>query len=121
MKNILLVEDDELLSGSMSGSLERAGYGVEVSGGGAEALKLALNNHPDIILLDIILPGMSGLEVLKKLRADDWGKFVPVIILSNVDTDEDIMLAVKQSAQAYLIKANTSMHTVLETIEQLLK
>jgi len=121
MKNILLVEDDNLLSGSMSGSLERAGYRVEVSGNGTEALKLALKNHPDIILLDIMLPGIGGLEVLKKLRANDWGKFVPVVILSNIDTDEDIMQAVKQTAQAYLIKANTSMQTVLETIEQLLK
>ena len=88
---------------------------------GAEALQPAFDTHPDIILLDLTLPVMNGMDVLRSLRLDDWGKSVPIIIFTNKDTNEAIMNAVREYAQAYFIKSMTPLKTITNTLTNYLK
>ena len=83
-KRILIVEDDESLKKIMVHTLRAENLEVLEAGNGEEGLKMALEEKPDLVLLDIVLPGMDGLAVLKKLREDSRGKDIPVITLTNL-------------------------------------
>lgn len=120
MKNVLVVEDNEALSGIMHDALTVEGYKVTLAHDGAEALQVAFDTHPDIILLDLTLPVMNGMDVLRSLRLDIWGKLVPIVIVTNKDTNESIMNAVREYAQAYFIKSTTPLKTITNTITELL-
>jgi len=120
MKNVLVVEDNEALSGIMNDALVSEGYKVILAHNGAEALQIAFDTHPDIILLDLTLPLMGGMDVLRSLRLDEWGKLVPTIIFTNKDTNESIMNAVREYAQAYFIKSVTPLKTIMSTVSELL-
>ena len=120
MKNVLVVEDNQALGSIMSDSLTSEGYKVIIATDGADALQIAFDTHPDIILLDLTLPVMNGMDVLRSLRLDDWGKSVPIIIFTNKDTNEAIMNAVREYAQAYFIKSITPLKTITDTISELL-
>lgn len=81
-KKILVAEDDADLREAIATALAKAGFTVIEAADGQIALNQAKNNTPDLIILDIKMPQMTGLEVLQQLRADDWGKKVPVIMLT---------------------------------------
>lgn len=119
MKHVLVVEDDQALSSIMNDVLTGEGYEVNLAYDGANGLQAAFDTHPDIILLDLTLPAMSGMDVLRALRLDDWGKTVPIIIFTNKDTTESIMNAVREYAQAYFIKSTTPLDTIIKTVGEL--
>ena len=98
---ILLVEDEEKLARFTELELVHEGYRVEKSGNGREALELALNNHYDLILLDIMLPGLNGLEVLRRLLKE---KQVPVILLTARDAVMDKVSGLDAGAVDYITK-----------------
>lgn len=121
-KTILIAEDDNLLMGAVSEKLLHEGFNVLKSRNGEEALKSALNEHPDLILLDVMMPKMDGLAVLKKLREDaNWGKQAKVIMFSNVSEKEKIAEAVEGEVFDYLVKSDTKIEEVILKIREKLE
>ncbi len=119
-KKILLVEDDQFLSSLLKNRLAReGGFEVEVARSGDEALSLAESFSPNLIMLDIILPGKSGFEVLEELRARPAAK-VPVIIISNLGQSADVLRGKELGVVDYFVKAKTSIDELIAKIKQVL-
>jgi DNA-binding response OmpR family regulator len=119
--DVLLVEDDPSVLEMYRLKLELDGYRVNTALDGEEGLKKAGDLTPDIIFLDIRLPKMDGLEVLRKLRAQDKTRNIPVIILSNYDEEDLVARGLRLGAHEYLIKARTTPSSLSEGIEDWLK
>lgn len=105
-KKILFVEDDENFFNVFSVPLKMKGYEVVHVADGAAAMEKALLEKPDLVLLDIILPGMSGLDILKELKENVDTKNVKVIMLTNFGNDENVSKAMEYGADDYLMKYN---------------
>lgn len=118
---ILVVEDTELLRRMYSDRLETDGYRVLSAADGLEALSLLRTDTPDLILLDLIMPKMSGLEVLSLVKKDPRLKAVPVLILSNLGEDEDIRRGIELGAVDYMIKNDARPADVSEKISTVLR
>jgi DNA-binding response OmpR family regulator len=84
MKKILIVEDEPGMVKLLSRRLTLEGYDMISASDGEAGLSLALSNHPDLILLDILMPKLHGLAFLRKLRMNEWGKDVPIIVMTNM-------------------------------------
>lgn len=121
-KLILIIEDEESMNQALSDMFVNSGYAVDRAKTGGEGLALALKDHPDLIILDILMPGMDGMTTINQLRQDEWGKSVPVIFLTNVDPESNQMLkSIMESKPAYfLIKSNVSLDNVVEKATELL-
>jgi len=119
--DVLLVEDDPSVLEMYRLKLELDGYRVNTALDGEDGLKKAGDLNPDIIFLDIRLPKMDGLEVLRKLRAEDKTRDIPVIILSNYDEEDLVARGLRLGAHEYLIKARTTPTSLSEGIEDWLK
>lgn len=121
-KKILLVEDDPTLTEMYQQKFQLDGFDIVTARSGGEGLLVALQNKPDLILLDILLPGMDGMTVMQKLRDDPWGKNVPIIILTNLNADDNILKGVVQDHPAYyLMKSNADPSSVVEKVKEVLK
>jgi len=122
MKKILLIiEDDLVLARMYQTLLQNHGYDVKTAADGETGLKKALDIHPDLILLDIRMPKMDGMTVMRHLREDNWGKTAPIIILTNLDlTDDRLTGVVKDQPSYYLIKSNNPPDQVLEKVNEIL-
>src|SRR3989344_1970278 len=119
-KTIILVEDDRFLREIATQKLEVEGFRVIVATTGNEALEyLAKNPRPNLIVLDLILPGMSGFEVLEKVKQDQNLKSIPVLILSNLGQEEDIEKGKKLGATDYLVKAHFSFAEITKKIKEI--
>lgn len=123
MQTVLLVEDDKMMRDVLASRLKSEGFNIIEAGDGEEGLKVALSDHPDLVLLDNKMPNMSGFAMLKRLREyDSWGGSVPVIFFSNVepasrDEREDL-----ESIQPtdYLIKSDTDLGDIVKKIKEVL-
>ncbi|TSC67172.1 MAG: PAS domain S-box [Parcubacteria group bacterium Gr01-1014_72] len=115
-KKILIVEDEEVLASLLSKKLTEAGYAVEIAADGETGYAKAKSQKPDIVLLDMLLPKMNGMEILKRLREDGILPSLPVLVISNsgqpVELDEVRRLGVRD----YLIKLNFNPEDVLERV-----
>jgi len=117
-KTILIVDDEELITAALAKKLINAGYDVIIQRNGEEGLKVALEKHPDLVLLDIIMPKMDGVTFLGKIRNDEWGKNVPVIVLTNLESGEKVQKSLQLGVYDYLVKTNWSLSDVLEKVNQ---
>jgi DNA-binding response OmpR family regulator len=117
MKKILIIEDDIALASILADGLGQSGYATIMARDGEEGLALALEKKPDLILLDIILPKLDGISMLKKLRQDAWGKTALVIILTNLNSPNDIAEAVEW-AQDYLVKADWKIEDIIKHVKE---
>lgn len=116
-KKILLVEDEPLLISLYKETFDNELYQFNIAETGNDAIQAVKNDPPDLILLDILLPGMNGFEVLRKLKSSPKTRDVPVIVLTNLgseETDKDKQLALSLGAIDYLIK---SYHTPEEMLK----
>lgn len=120
-KNILLVEDEPLLGNLLKQRLEREGISVMLKRDGEEALSALRGFKPDLILLDIILPKISGFEVLEQLKIDPQIERAPVIIVSNLGQDSDIAKGQSLGAVQYFVKAKLSIEDLVEQAKLLLQ
>jgi len=119
---ILIVEDENAMRTALTDYLTAAGFG-HISGAkdGREGLRLALEGKPDLILLDIVLPKMDGMAMLRELRKDPVGKEVRVILLTNLAADDAIMRGVILNEPSYyLVKADHSIDEVLHKVKSVL-
>ena len=105
---LLLVEDDPEVARMYQLKLELDGYSVELAGDGEAALRMATENPPDLIFLDIRLPGMTGLELLQAFRSIDATRSLPVVILSAFDEPKLRETGIELGALDYLIKSQTT-------------
>lgn len=121
MKKILVIEDDKFLRELISQKLAKEGYDVAEAIDGEKGIESVKSENPDLILLDLILPGIDGFEVLAKMKADPKLAEVPVIILSNLGQKDDIEKGLEMGANDYLIKAHFTPGEIIEKIESVLK
>jgi DNA-binding response OmpR family regulator len=121
MARILIIEDEAALQDSMTGYLKAEKFEVSSALDGEKGLLMARSDNPDLILLDIILPKKNGFEVLEELKKDDKTKKIPVILLTNLESPEDIDKAFAKGASTYLVKSDYKLEDIVEKIKKTLK
>lgn len=117
-KKILIIEDDLALLDVLSEGVSGAGFEVARAMNGEEGLSAVFEEKPDLILLDLIMPKMDGVTMLDKLRKEEWGKDVPVIVLTNLSSPEDISKTVDKGVSNYLVKSNWKLEEIIEKVKQ---
>ncbi len=117
---ILVVEDDKFLRELITQKLVREGYEVREAVDGEDGVKKVEEEKPDIILLDLILPGIDGFEVLAKIKEKPDREDVPVVILSNLGQRDDVERGLKLGAVDFLIKAHFTPGEIIEKVEKIL-
>lgn len=120
-KKILIIEDDKFLRDLISQKLLKESFDIAQAVDGEDGIKKIKEEHPDLILLDLILPGIDGFEVLTQMKADPSLVSIPVIILSNLGQKEDIEKGLKLGANDFLIKAHFTPGEIIEKIKNVLK
>ncbi len=119
-KRILIVEDDRFLRRACQARLEQAGYEILTAQDGEEAVQTARASNPDLVLLDLLMPRMNGLDVLRILRNDEGTRSMPVIVLSNSSRQEDVDTIRSLGISGYFVKANLSLQDLSRLVEELL-
>lgn len=117
-KTILVVEDEALLLQALMDKFETEGFQVFGAPDGQAGLDAAFKEHPDLILLDIVMPRMDGLTMLKYLRQNDWGKTAQVIVLTNLSDWQKINEAVQHRAFDYLVKTDWKIEDVVKRAKE---
>ena len=118
---ILIIEDDDFLRSLAVTKLEKEGFVVSMAPDGQAGLALAQTELPELIILDLMLPIMSGFDVLAQLKASDATKNLKVIVFSNLGEESDIKRCLNMGANDYLVKANFTLDELVEKIKGLLK
>lgn len=120
-KVILIAEDEPPMLRILSDKLTESGFYTLSATNGEEGLEQALTHHPDVVVLDILMPKLNGMDMLKKLREDKWGKTVPVVMLTNVsaDTNETLQAIVTTQPAYYFVKSNTKLEDIVEKIKDI--
>ncbi|HET7673701.1 MAG TPA: response regulator [Candidatus Saccharimonadales bacterium] len=119
-KTILIVEDEKMLSDAYQAILKKEGYKVDAAYDGEEALKKAKDHEPDLILLDLRMPNMSGIEFLNKYKPLKKHPNVKIIVFSNLDTQKEINEAYELGAHKYMLKAWASPKELARFVENTL-
>src|SRR5689334_14658402 len=104
-KTIVVAEDDKFLRKACEVSLQRMGFNVRSARDGEEALRIIGDEAPDLILLDLLMPRVNGIEVLRSVRSKEITRSTPVLILTNSSRDQDIKEVHSLGVQGYQIKA----------------
>jgi DNA-binding response OmpR family regulator len=120
MSVVLVVEDTLTQLEIISGCLRKGGFTVITAASGEDALTMITSQKPDLIVLDVVLPGRSGFEVCRDLKGDEKTKMIPVILCSTKGSDMDKFWGMKQGADAYVSKPIDQEHLV-KTVKQLIK
>ena len=120
-KKLLVVEDDLILRRALTDELTGEGFRVFQAGDGEAGLQMAFQERPDLILLDIIMPKFDGLTVMQKIRRDEWGKTVPIIIFTVLEPDDTILKIIDKNAPAhYLVKSKWKLEDVVKKVKAVL-
>jgi len=119
-KKILIIEDDSILQKALQEFLIAEGFETLSALDGEEGVKIGKEKKPDLILLDIILPKMDGYEVLKAMKSDESTKNIPIILLTNLGSLNDVEKALGLGATTYLIKADYKLEEVAKKIKEVL-
>lgn len=117
-KQILAVEDYPSTLRALVDKFTREGFDVLEARDGEEGLELALKEHPDLILLDLKMPKMDGITMLKNLQADDSSKDIPVIILTNLNELEKMAEALESEAYDYLVKTDWKLKDIVKKVKE---
>ena len=120
MAKVLIIEDDSLMVRMYQKIFEFEKYEVEVATDGKEGLKKASSGKPTLILLDIMMPKMNGIQVLEKLKADPATEKIPVVILTNLSGQRDAETALKMGAVKYIVKSEHKPEEVVKIVKGIL-
>jgi DNA-binding response OmpR family regulator len=121
MIKIAIIEDDPVISQMYRMKFEADGFEVQVADNGADGITLVEKMKPDIILLDLQMPEMGGAEALAKIRHEEWGKTVPVIILTNMGEEEAPKNLHSLGIHSYIVKADLTPRQVVAHVKTALK
>ena len=121
MKKILIIEDEASLRNTMADFLNEENFKAIGAEDGEIGIQLAKKELPDLILLDIILPKKDGFEVLTELKNDESTKKIPVILLTNLESPEDVEKAFAKGVTTYLVKSNYKLEDIVKKIKETLK
>lgn len=119
-KHILIIEDEPDIREAMAEAIADAGFKVSTASNGSEGLQTAAAEHPDLILLDIVMPVMDGHETLKRLRQDPWGQSAKVVMLTSMDDVKNVASAHESSITDYLIKTQNSLDEIVKKVREAL-
>ena len=117
---ILVIEDEAVLAQVLKEKLEKASFVVKIASTGEDALSKARSFEPDVIALDLMLPKMDGFEFLDKIKADDQLKRTPVVIISNLDSEENIKRAFGMGVVDYFVKSNHPINEIVDKLKSVL-
>jgi two-component system alkaline phosphatase synthesis response regulator PhoP len=117
-KKILVIDDDKFLLKLYSDKLQREGFEVPQSLSGEEGFNRVFIEKPDLVILNLILPGKNGFEVLSEIKLNPKTKNIPVIILTNLEQESDIKRGLKMGAATYLIKTEFSVNQLPELVKE---
>jgi DNA-binding response OmpR family regulator len=120
-KKILIIEDDKFLRELITRKLSGDGFNIVEATDGEEGMKKLKEEKPDLVLLDLILPGIDGFEFLTKAKEDPSISSIPIIILSNLGQREEVEKGLKMGATDYLIKAHFTPGEIIEKIKNILE
>lgn len=120
MVRVLIVEDDPLISRMYQKVFQFEGFDVDMARDGQEGLQHLKANKPTIILLDIMMPKMTGIDVLREIKADNEYKGIPVIVLTNLSGDEDVETALSMGAVKYIVKSQNKPKQVVDQVAEIL-
>lgn len=118
-KKILIVEDDRFLSLVLKGRLEKEGFAVQQAFDGAEGLTMIRQEVPDLVILDLIMPKMSGFEFLEAISIDPQLSQIPVVVASNLGQESDIAKAKSLGVANYYVKVRTSVDDLIKILKNL--
>ena len=116
-KTVLIVDDEESLVSVLTRKFEDEGITAYSAFNGKQGLEMALEKHPDIILLDIMMPEMDGFDVMKHLQEDSWGKTVPIILLTNSSSIDTVARAVSTGMSEFLVKTDIRLEDVVQKVK----
>lgn len=119
-KKILVAEDEAMISTMYKTRLEADGFEVLLASNGSEALAIAEKEKPDLILLDVIMPQLDGFAVLDKIKGDPKTKKTPILLITNLGTDEDKKKGEAKGAADYIVKANFTPDQISEKVKKYL-
>lgn len=119
-KQILLVEDDRFLRRACAAGLRQRGWTVLAAVDGEEALRMVQSERIDLVLLDMLMPKLHGLDVMRALKAEERTQSIPVLVLSNSSRERDVQEIMKLGAVGYLVKANLSLQELGNRVAELL-
>jgi len=117
-KKVLIAEDEQTLLKTIEFTLKDKGYETIVATDGEEAFDLIKKHKPDVVLLDILMPRKSGLDVLKEMKADSELSDIVVLLLTNLSDEESISQGVTLGARGYFIKSDMTLEEVAEKVEE---
>lgn len=117
-QTILIVEDEILISNALRDKFSSEGFSILEARSGEQGLEVALAKHPDLILLDIILPGINGREMLNKLRKDAWGKDALVILLTNLNEPAKVSDELTQNVPDYIVKSDWTLEDIVKKVKE---
>ena len=117
-RTILIIEDEGLLRELLVEKMQIEGFNTLDAPDGDIGLEIALREQPDMILLDLLMPKVGGMEVLKILREDERGRSIPVIILSNLSEKEVIAEGAERGAVEYLVKSNFGLEEIVAKVKE---
>lgn len=120
MTKILFIEDEPSLQKTVGEVMRAEGFEILEATDGEIGIQIAKEKHPDIILLDLILPKKDGFEVMKELRENEATKDIKIIVLTNLESSSDVERALALGATTYLVKANYDLEDVVAKIKQIL-
>ena len=120
-KKVLVVDDDENLATVLVDKLNMSQFDASCAFDGESGLAKALADKPDLILLDVIMPKMSGWEFLEKLRVDAWGEKVKIIMLTSLDKPESVAHAMEEGSTVFIVKTNYTLDQVIDKVKEVLK
>lgn len=115
-KKVLIIDDETDIREAMAEAIQQAGFSTQTAADGKVGLQQALADHPDLILLDIVMPIMDGHEFLRKLRQDPWGKDARVVVLTSMDDVHNIGSAHTGVIADYIIKAHSSLDEIVAKV-----
>lgn len=120
MAKVLIVEDDQFLLRMYKKKFEVAGFEVEVAGDGEEGLLRMRTTKPNIVLMDIMMPKLNGLDAIVQAKADNLIKNIPILVLTNLSNTDDAQSAVKNGALGYLVKSDFTPSQVVDKVKEIL-
>ncbi|MDO8469748.1 MAG: response regulator [bacterium] len=120
-QHVLVVDDEVAVRTTLCVALEQAGYAVSSAADGVEGIEKAVREHPDLLLLDIVMPKLNGMELLARLRENEWGRTAKVIFFTHLEGDDDIIRGITAyEPSMYLMKGSWEIADVIAKVNEVL-